>query len=163
MSDPATADTRQYVLFRLRDEEYGLPISAVRSIIRHEVPTPVPGAPAEVEGVFNLRGQVIPLIDLGQHLLSDALVVTDAARVIVAETSYGPVGLAVDCVREVANIAVADIRPVPAAALATETADAFEGVAPYGDRLLILLDPEKALPRPVFASAAALTGDGDDA
>jgi purine-binding chemotaxis protein CheW len=156
------AEQRQYVLFRLRSEEYGLAIRRVQSIIRYETPTPVPHAPAGVDGVINLRGQVIPLVDLGEILLGEALSPTQASRIIVVESAFGSVGLAVDVVYEVASIVLGDIKPAPAAALGAETSEAFEGVVSHGDRLVILLDAEKALPRPVFMSATAAQEEGAD-
>lgn len=160
MNDSTTSGTGQYVLFRLCGEEYGLPIASVQSIIRYEEPTPVPHAPEGVEGVFNLRGQVLPLIDLGRKLRGEPITVTPSSRIVVAEAGMGPVGLAVDLVHEVASLSLSDIRPAPEGALGGDMADAFVGVANYGDRLVILLDPEKALPKPAF-SAGALEGDAN--
>ncbi|TDB36990.1 MAG: purine-binding chemotaxis protein CheW [Actinobacteria bacterium] len=138
---------RQYVLFHLGTEEYGLPIERVQSIIRYEAPTPVPHAPVMVEGVINLRGQVIPVVDLSQRLLGTSHVITALSRIVVAEGDSGLVGLAVDSVHEVATFSAEAIMPTPVATLTSETAEAFEGVANHGERLVILLDPEKALPR----------------
>lgn len=162
MDESATSEVRQYVLFDLCGEEYGIPISRVQSIIRFEAPTPVPHAPEGIEGVFNLRGQVLPLIDLGWRLRGEPIQPTPTSRIIVAESAMGAVGLAVDMVREVATLAVADIRPTPQAAVASEMADALEGVANYGERLIILLDTDKALPKPVItATAVAQEADPD--
>ncbi|MDO8879382.1 MAG: chemotaxis protein CheW [Coriobacteriia bacterium] len=162
MDELLITEQRQYVLFRLRSEEYGLAIKRVQSIIRYEAATPVPRAPAGVDGVINLRGQVIPLVDLGRVLLGEPLVPTQASRIIVVESGVGSVGLAVDVVYEVASIAVADVKPAPAAALGAETSEAFEGVVSHGDRLVILLDADKALPKPVFMSGGQLQEDGAD-
>lgn len=162
MDELVTTEQRQYVLFRLRAEEYGLPIRRVQSIIRYEEPTPVPRAPHGVEGVINLRGQVIPLVDLGLILLGDPIEPTQASRIVVVESALGSVGLAVDVVFEVASISVGEIRPAPAAALGAETSEAFEGVVHHGDRLVILLDSDKALPRPGFMSAGVAQEDGID-
>lgn len=160
MTEAAVSEVRQYVLFILCGEEYGLPIAAVRSVIRYEDPTPVPHAPEGVEGVFNLRGQIIPLIDLGRRLRGAAIEAGPHSRIIVAEAGPGSVGLAVDRVCEVASVPVGQIKPTPSMAVATAMSDVFEGVATFGDRLVILLDPEKALPGPAFASAAAIQ-EGD--
>jgi len=73
----------------------------------------------------------------------------------VAEGEAGQVGLAVDAASEVVSIAVADILETPESALTTETAEAFEGVTRHGDRLIILLDLDKALPRGDYESSAA--------
>lgn len=160
MIETETNEVRQYVLFVLCDEEYGLPIAAVRSVIRYEQPTPVPHASIGVEGVFNLRGQILPLVDLGRQLRGSAIEPGSLSRIIVAEAGLGNVGLAVDRVREVASIPVEQIKPAPAAAVASAMSDAFEGVATYNGRLIILLDPDRALPKPVFASAGAIQ-EGD--
>lgn len=146
---------RQFVLFGLGTEEYGLPIERVQSIIRYDPPTPVPHAPAIVEGVINLRGQVIPVIDLSQRLLGHPHEVSASSRIVVAEGDTGLVGLAVDSAHEVATFAVEEIMPPPATALSSETAEAFEGVVNHGDRLVILLDPEKALPRASYSTSIA--------
>lgn len=156
MSETAATEVRQYVLFSLCGEDYGLPIAAVRSVIRFEDPTPVPHAPAGIGGVFNLRGQILPLVDLGRRLRGSAIEPTALTRIIVAEADLGSVGLAVDRVHEVASIPIDQIQPAPAAALTAEMGDAFEGVATYGDRLVILLDPDKALPKPTLASSGAI-------
>lgn len=156
-------DTRQFVLFRIGPEEYGLPIDKVSSIIRYEHSTPVPRAPAIVEGVINLRGQVIPVVNLGQRLFDREFVPGATSRIVVAEGDAGAVGLAVDAASEVASIPLADILPPPETALSSEIAEAFEGVAQHGDRLVILLDLDKALPRGEYdsASSSGLT-EGDE-
>lgn len=146
---------RQFVLFRLGTEEYGLPIEHVQSIIRYEVPTPVPHAPAFVEGVINLRGQVIPVLDLALRLLGTPLVRSGYSRIVVAESDSGLVGLAVDSANEVATIAEDAIMEAPASALTAETAEAFQGVANHGERLVILLDPDKALPKVTYGAPTA--------
>lgn len=154
------AGLRQFVLFRLGTEEYGLPIERVQSIIRYEEPTPVPHAPEIIKGVINLRGQVIPVVDLAQRLLGQAVDTSAWSRIVVAESDSGLIGLAVDSAHEVASFDSAAIMPAPAAALTAETAEAFEGVTNHGERLVILLDPEKALPRvsygPPIATEEAL-------
>jgi purine-binding chemotaxis protein CheW len=151
----SSAAHRQFVLFRLGTEEYGLPIEHVQSIIRYEVPTPVPHAPEFVEGVINLRGQVIPVLDLSLRLLGTPLVRSVFSRIVVAESDSGLVGLAVDSANEVASIAEDDIMEPPASALSAETAEAFEGVANHGERLVILLDPDKALPKVTYGVTTA--------
>ncbi len=160
MSD--TGDTRQYVLFHVGVEEYGLPISRVSSIIRYEPSTPVPRAPIVVEGVINLRGRVIPVVDIGRRLFDRGFEPTPSSRIIVAEGEGGVVGLAVDAASEVATVAISSILPAPETALSTDTAEAFEGVVEYADRLVILLDLDKALPRGEYESAAEASTEGDE-
>lgn len=148
-------DVRQYVLFRLGPEEYGLPIEKVSSIIRHEPATPVPRSPEIVDGVINLRGRVIPVVNLSRKFFDTDFHPSPTSRIVVAEGEAGLVGLAVDAASEVVSIAVADILDPPETALTAETAEAFEGVARCGDRLIILLELDKALPRGDYESSAS--------
>ncbi|MDO8915208.1 MAG: chemotaxis protein CheW [Coriobacteriia bacterium] len=150
-----TEDVRQYVIFRLGPEEYGLPIAKVSSIIRYEPATPVPRSPEIVDGVINLRGRVIPVVNLAKKLFDTDFHPSSSSRIIVAEGEAGLVGLAVDAASEVVSIAVADILDPPETALTAETAEVFEGVARCEDRLIILLDLDKALPRGDYDSSAS--------
>jgi purine-binding chemotaxis protein CheW len=159
-----TSDIRQFVLFRIGPEEYGLPIEKVSGIIRYEQATPVPRAPEIVEGIINLRGRVIPVVNLGQRLFGREFVPCAASRIVIAEGDAGAVGLAVDAASEVASIAVADILPPPETALSSDIAEAFDGVAQHDGRLVILLDLEKALPRGEYDAATEnglMEGDED--
>ena len=146
MNDPS----RQYVLFRAGSEEYGLPISRVSSIIRFETVTPVPRAPRAVLGVIDLRGRVIPVVDLGRKLFGTVFDPAPRSRIIVTEGDEGPVGLAVDGASEVATFAPDDLMAAPAGAVAPDIADAFEAVVHLGERLIILLNLDRILPRAEF-------------
>jgi len=137
----------QYVLFRAGSEEFGLPISRVSSIIRFETVTPVPRAPGGVLGVIDLRGRVIPIVDLGRKLFGTRFEPLSRSRIIVAEGTDGPVGLAVDGASEVATFAPDDLMPAPAGAVAPDISDAFEAVVHLGTRLIILLDLDRILPK----------------
>jgi purine-binding chemotaxis protein CheW len=148
-------DRRQYVLFRLGPEEYGLPIAKVSSVIRFEPATRVPRAPAVVDGVINLRGRVIPVVNLARKLFDAEFSPTSASRIVVAEVEAGQIGLAVDAASEVVSVRVADILAPPETALSAETAEAFEGVVHHDGRLIILLDLDKALPRADYESSQA--------
>lgn len=155
-------DVRQYVIFRLGPEEYGLPIAKVSTIIRYEPATPVPRSPEVVDGVINMRGRVIPVVNLARKFFDTDFHPSPASRIIVAEGEAGQVGLAVDAASEVVSIALADILDAPEMALTPETAEAFEGVARCGDRLIILLDLDKALPRDDYdSSASGVITEGD--
>jgi purine-binding chemotaxis protein CheW len=146
VNDPS----RQYVLFRAGNEEYGLPISRVSSIIRFETVTPVPRAPRAVLGVIDLRGRVIPVVDLGLRLFGTAFEPLARSRIIVTESDQGAVGLAVDEASEVATFAPDDLMPAPVGAIAPDIADAFEAVVHLDERLVILLDLDRILPRAEF-------------
>lgn len=145
---------RQYVLFRIGAEEYGLPIEKVSSIIRYEPSTRVPRAPVSVEGVINLRGRVIPVVNLGKRLFDSEFTPSPHARIVVAEGEGGSVGLVVDAAAEVATVEGDAVMPPPQTALSSDTSEAFEGVVHYQGRLVILLDLDAAIPRAEYAVAA---------
>lgn len=153
--------TGQYVIFRLGEEEYGLPIEQVSSIIRYEPATPVPRAPRSVDGVINLRGRIIPVVNLKRKLLDQEFEPTGVSRIVVAEGEAGMVGLVVDAANEVATIDLGEVRPTPETALSAETMEAFEGVATHGARLVILLNLDRALPSSEYARVAAQEVDSD--
>jgi len=147
-------EARSIVIFRLGAEEYGLAIECVRSIIRFEESTPVPRAPEFVLGVINLRGQVIPVVDLARRFLQGDFKPTPTARIIVAEGESGVLGLAVDSASEVVSIPLDNIKPAPDSVLTSDTVDAFEGVAEREGGLVILIDLDRAVPRVDYARMA---------
>ena len=148
MSVSAPSDstsTTQYVVVRVGSEEYGLPILAVESIIRYEEPTPVPHARPGIVGVLNLRGRVVPVLDLSLVLLGRPLVPSPKARVVVCESADGPIGLTVDDAHEVATVLADQLRPAPRALASGAPTVAVAGVASFEDRLVLLLDPSRVL------------------
>lgn len=142
-----------FVIFRVCDEEYGLPVSAVNSIIRYEEPTPVPRAPRGVLGVVNLRGRVVPVVDLSMRFRGTPFKPASTARIVVAEGEVGAVGLAVDAANEVTSLDQEALRPVPEGVLSLETQRAFKGVVERNGSLVIILDLDEAVPRSEYASA----------
>jgi chemotaxis signal transduction protein len=109
------ADETQIVVFELVDERYGLDIATVFEIIRHQPITAVPQAPAFVRGVFNLRGRIIPVVDLRDRFGMAEGAMTKASRIVVCEAAGTRIGLIVDGVSEVLMIAAASIEPTPPA------------------------------------------------
>ncbi|NLV16516.1 MAG: chemotaxis protein CheW [Syntrophomonadaceae bacterium] len=138
----------QLVVFTLKAGtnvgEYGVPITQVQEIIRLTTPTRLPQVPAFVEGIINLRGNVIPIIDQKKRFNMPASESTDETRIIVVDIEGKTVGLIVDQVLEVLRIPLADIEPPPAE-IAGLTAEYLTGVGKLEDRLLILLDISKFL------------------
>lgn len=166
MSDVPEQDAT-YVLFRLGREEYGLPVSAVVSIIRFKTPTPVPKASESVLGVVNLRGHVLPVVDLGRRFSGSSFAHTPLSRIVVTEGANGVVGVAVDQATAVASFAKAAIKPVPDGLIGRDRARAFVGMVERPTGLAVLLDPEETVARcdyPALAldAADALTGEGAD-
>ena len=106
-------DERQLVVFRLYGEEFGIEITKVREIVKPREITRLPNVAEFVEGVTNLRGEVIPIIDLKKRFGLEATAMTEDSRIIIVDISENRVGLVVDDVTEVLRISGADIEPPP--------------------------------------------------
>ncbi len=128
----------QIVVFELGAERYGLDIATVYEIIRHQPITAVPQAPAFVEGVINLRGRIIPVVDLRERFAMADGELTKASRIVVADAGGTRVGLVVDGVSEVLMVPTDAIEPTPEVA-ANADHEYLRGIAKLGDRLIILL------------------------
>jgi len=140
---PITAE-RQLVVFSLGREEFAVDVNQVREIIRMEEITRMPKSPPFVEGIINLRGQIIAVIDLAKRLNLPSTERTDAHRIVVVETEDLKVGMIVDSVSEVTSVAEEEIEPPPT--LASDATTPFIlGVVKRDKRLIILLDLSKLL------------------
>jgi purine-binding chemotaxis protein CheW len=139
MNQTSGGTTRQLVVFSLGREEYGVSITRVQEIIRYTRPRPLPDTAAYIEGVINLRGRVIPVVELAARLgaVSDH---PEDQKIVIAETENGTVGMTVDGVREVLTLSDDQIEPAP---YGLGGNDYVDGVAKVDDRLLMLLDVEK--------------------
>jgi purine-binding chemotaxis protein CheW len=136
---------RQLVVFKLSDEHYGVDIRSVDSIIRLQPVTQVPHAPSFVEGVTNLRGIVLPVVDLRRRFSLPAREATKDARIVVAEVDGATVGMVVDAVTEVRKVPEEDIEP-PSPFVTTVDSAFISGIAKVDDgRLIIVLDVERVL------------------
>jgi len=139
-----TADTQQIVVFALQGSEFGIDIGQVREIDRLVPITRVPRVPAHVEGIINLRGQLVPIVDLRTRLGMPHAAPTKTARIIVAEIGPRSIGMIVDEVREVVRIPFDQISQSEGVleGLANEFVGALGRI---DERLIILLDVEKVL------------------
>jgi purine-binding chemotaxis protein CheW len=127
---------QQLVVFSLGSEEYGLPITTVQEIIRYTRPRTIPSAPPSVRGVINLRGKIIPVVDLKARLQltgGDA----EESKIVIVEAGAVTAGLIVDDVDEVITVDTDALEPAP-----TGEVGYISAVAKVGDRLLVLLDVE---------------------
>jgi len=138
----------KYLTFSLAGEEYGIGILKVKEIIGMMNITPVPQTPEFVKGVINLRGKVIPVVDLRLRFSLEAAAYTERTCIIVVEVagSGGSVmmGIVVDSVSEVLNIREADIENTPAFGVKLNT-DLILGMAKAAGGIKILLDIDKVL------------------
>ncbi len=138
----------KYLTFALGSEEFGLKILTVREIIGYINVTPVPRTPAHIKGVINLRGQVIPVMDLRLKFCMERNQVTEQTCIIVAETvrdnKQVSVGIVVDRVQEVLYIDGQDIDDPPQFGNSVDTGYIL-GIAKVGSSVKILLDIDKVL------------------
>ena len=134
----------QLVTFSIGEEEFGVDILKVQEIIRTMEITKVPRAQAFVEGVINLRGKVIPIIDLRRRFGLVSKKHDKHTRIIVIEINNMIVGFVVDSVSEVLRIPAGTVEPPPPVVAGLES-EYISGVGKLHDRLLILLDLDKLL------------------
>jgi purine-binding chemotaxis protein CheW len=139
MRDVKAKTEQQLVLFDLAAEHYAIDSMNVREIIRMQSITKIPGAPASVEGVVNLRGKVTPVMDLRKRLGLAVGQESKETRIVVVEVDGQDVGLIVDAVSEVLRIPMSVIEPT-STIVAAEEADYILGVAKLETKLVILLD-----------------------
>jgi purine-binding chemotaxis protein CheW len=139
-----TNEILQLVSFKIANEEFGVDILNVQEINKMTQITKVPNAPDFVEGVINLRGRVIPIIDLRTRLKLEKKQHDKDTRIIVVEISNKTVGFIVDAVNEVLRIPTSIIEPPPQLATGIDS-DFIRAVGKLEDRLLILIDLEKVL------------------
>jgi len=145
--DTTATDDLQLVLFELGDETYGVRVLMVEEIIRYQDITAVPHAPEFVRGVLNLRGRIIPVLDLRERFRMPSAEATRDTRIVVVEAAGTTVGLIVDSVDEVRNLPQDSIEP-PSPIVTTVDSDFLLGVGrlPEADgeqRLVILLDLDR--------------------
>ncbi len=136
--------TRQFVIFRLANEEYGIDILRVKEIKEMMNITRVPKAAHFVRGVINLRGEVIPIVDLRKKFGLPKVEETESTRIIIVSVDDLTVGLVVDSSSEVTEINGAAIEEAPAAIGNVEQGNIF-GIGKVGERLIILLDVVKII------------------
>ncbi|WP_027183348.1 chemotaxis protein CheW [Desulfovibrio inopinatus] len=138
------AELMQLVTFSIGEEEFGVDILKVQEIIRMMEITKVPRAPDFVEGVINLRGKVIPIIDLRKRFGLSSRDHDKHTRMIVIEINNMIVGFVVDSVSEVLRIPSSTVEPPPPVVSGLES-EYISGVGKLEDRLLILLDLDRLL------------------
>jgi purine-binding chemotaxis protein CheW len=150
----------QVVGFRIGNETFGVRIGSVREIVRVPEITAVPSAPETVEGVINLRGKIIPVMDLRKRFGQSDIQPDKKNRILVVELENKLVGLIVNAASEVLKIAPSEIE-APGNLFAEGESGFVTGVGKLKGRLIILLDIAKLLHRPEFKrfeEAAELVG-----
>jgi len=140
----------KFMTFKLRKEQYGFPIEVVREINRVAEITPVPKTPNFVRGVMNLRGKIIPVVDLRLKFGFEKMANTRDTCIIVIEAEMGMVGLIVDSVREVLDLTAEQIQKPPQLGNSAETSF-IQGLGKFNDEVIILVDVLKAFSKEVLS------------
>lgn len=164
---PATAEVRQYLTFRLGDESYAMDIAHVREILRFETITRVPSTPTFIRGVINLRGRVVPVVDLGLKLGLPPCGETRWTCIVIVETTIDGeatlMGVMTDAVSAVVELAASDIEPPPPFGTQLRL-DHLLGLCRHGDGFAMLLDVERVLSASellVATAAASAAEEGE--
>jgi purine-binding chemotaxis protein CheW len=134
----------KFLIFLLAGEEYGLEIRKVQEIIGMMDITPIPRSPDCMRGVINLRGKVIPIVDLRLRFGMESAAPTAETCIIVVEANRVQTGIVVDRVSEVLNIASEEIEDTPAFGSEVQT-DCILGIGKAGGRVKLLLDIDRVL------------------
>jgi len=155
-SEESAENLLQLVIFQLAGEEFGVEIMQVQEIIRMPDITRIPQSPDYVEGVINLRGKIIVVINLDTRFDLQSKELDENSRIIIVEVGENVVGMVVDSVSEVLRLSTANVEPAPEIITAKIHVDYLRGVGKLDDRLLILLDLEKVLSAEEMAQVAAV-------
>jgi len=139
----------QMVTFMLGAEEFGIPISQIQEIDRLGKVTKVPKAARFIDGITNLRGEVIPVLDTRKRFDLEAKPPDDCTRIIIVDLGGVKTGLVVDSVRQVLNLAKKDIAPPPEAIASGIDQQFISGIGTVdgGKRMIVLLDMERIISR----------------
>jgi purine-binding chemotaxis protein CheW len=156
-TDSANTVAGKYLTFLLGHESYGIPVLKIREIIRMTDITPVPQMPAYVRGVINLRGKIIPVADLRAKFGLATVEATERTCIVVVQVAAGGtktlMGLVVDDVEEVANIAATDIEEAPDFGIKLDTAY-IVGMAKIKGAVKTLLDIDRIVSTEALQIAA---------
>jgi purine-binding chemotaxis protein CheW len=137
-------DLQQVVVFELSGEVYALDILHVNEIIRIQPVTPVPGAPEYIEGLINLRGRVVPVVDLRKRFGLRTRDIGDRSRIIVVQVSDDIVGAVVDAVSEVITVSPEVVEPAARVVTGLD-AEYIRTIAKVEGQLVAVLNPDKIL------------------
>ncbi|MFB6180665.1 MAG: chemotaxis protein CheW [Candidatus Nanohalobium sp.] len=142
--DQRFEEQKQIFVFELADEDYALNIERAKEVIKTEEKTinPVPNVPDFIEGITNIRGKVVPVLDLGPRF---GLETSESKFIVVIELEDATAGVLVDDVKEVLNVNENKIKDAPSILEEEVHADYIEGVAVLEDRLIIILNLEEGL------------------
>lgn len=140
----AEDETHRWVTFQLANEAYGIAVTQVREVLRITEIAPVPGAPDYVIGIINLRGNVVTVMDTRKRFGLPPVETDEQSRIVIIEVDGQEVGILVDSVAEVVDIAQSAVEQAPSVG-SDETSKYIQGVTSRDGELLILVDLNKLL------------------
>ena len=151
----ASAATNQFLTFILGAEQYGVEILKVQEIRGYSAVTPIPNTPPHIKGVINLRGTVVPVVDLRTKFSMDSTEYNKFTVIIVVTVGRKVVGLVVDAVSDVLDIPALEMRATPELGACVDTRF-ISGMAAIGDRMTVLLDIDRLLSEDEVVAAESL-------
>ena len=143
-AESATTTLREFLAFKVGPEEYGIDILRVQEIRNYEEPTRIANAPAFIKGVVNLRGVIVPIVDMRLKFNLDSAKYDSFTVVIVLNIGHRVVGMVVDAVSDVITLTPEQLRPVPGFNAAIQS-DHLLAIGAIDKRMLILVDIEKLM------------------
>lgn len=146
----------QYIVFKVRGQEYGFRVIQVREISTVLATTQVPNAPPYIDGIMNLRGRLASVINFRKRLGFEPKQHDEDTRIIIMEQGGFPIGLVVDGVEEVLQIPQEIVQEMPENTTASVSAEYISGVGILDERLIILLDVDKVLTKGEWIEARSL-------
>lgn len=153
-ADQAAVQGREYLTFRLGDEEYGVDILRVQEIRSYDPVTRIANAPGFIKGVINLRGNIVPIVDMRVRLQLGLAAYDPTTVVIILNVDTRTVGVVVDGVSDVVALKPEELRPPPELGGALDTRY-VTGLGALEDRMLILIDIESLINEDILNIAAA--------
>jgi len=158
-------EQQQYLTFLLAGEEYAISILQVKEIIEYDTVTTVPKTPKWIRGVINLRGSVVPVVDLGVKFGMEERAVTKTSCIVIIETQFegngAVIGIVADAVSQVMDLAAEDIRTVPEFGTRIKV-DYLLGMAQLGKKFALLLDVDKVLSTDELLNLTELSASDKD-
>jgi purine-binding chemotaxis protein CheW len=149
-------EDRQILVFSVANEEMGLDISCVREVLRPQAIYPLPKTPPFIDGVINLRGHIVALIDLRKRLDARQIEDENNKRIIVCKVNKSIVGLTVSSLKEIITLSEEHIRPTPEVVSMQMETDVVSGIATVGNRMIAILDLEHILTKKEAVELSAL-------
>jgi len=146
-TNAAHTDMLQFVTFNLGKQKYAIDILKVQEINNLKEITPIPNAQAYLEGAINLRGKVIPVLNLRRRLHLEDQALTDLSKIVIVDLNGLVLGMIVDSVSDVLRLPSETVEPAPPVVTGKSRSDFVLGIAKLSDMLVIILDMDKMIDR----------------